>query len=174
MITEAFPLGEQVKLHTFDFKLYPKLWEAFNIETHIIDSLEWQEIKFLNEEGTDFSEGVKNLPTDSGGIYIFIIKSNVLKGISEYLAYIGRAQFTENHNLRIRCRRYFYQYLNEKERPKITTLMNYYKNYLFLRYTKVTDNDLIIRLEAELINSLLPPFNDEIPNQTIRQAIDAF
>ena len=48
MIADAFPLGEQVKLHTFDFKLYPKLWEAFNME------------------GTDFSEEVKNLPNDSG------------------------------------------------------------------------------------------------------------
>jgi len=174
MIGEAFSLGEQIKLHTVDFKLYPKLWKDFSIEDEILEALEWRETKFLNDEGTDFSDEVKNLPNDSGGIYIFIIKSNVLKGISEYLAYIGRAQFTENHNLRIRCKRYLSQYLNEKERPKITTLMNYYKNHIFLRYTKVSDNDLIVRLEAELINSLLPPFNDEVPNKIVRQAINAF
>lgn len=174
MLGEAFPLGEQIKLHTFDFRLYPKLWVDFDIEDEIIEALEWTETKFLNDDGTDFSDEVKNLPVDSGGIYIFIIKSNVLKGISEYLAYIGRAQFTDNHNLRVRCKRYLSLYLNEKERPKITTLMNYFKNHLFLRYTKVSDNELIVRLEAELINSLLPPFNDEIPNKVVRQAINAF
>lgn len=174
MLGEAFPLGEQIKLHTFEFKLYPKLWDDFSVEDDIINALEWSETKFLNDEGNDFSDEVKNLPNDSGGIYIFIIKSQVLRDISEYLAYIGRAQFTENHNLRIRCKRYLSQYLNEKERPKITTLINYYKDHLFLRYTKVSDNELIVRLEAELINSLLPPFNDEIPNKLVRQAIDAF
>lgn len=174
MIGEAFPLGEQIKLHTFDFKLYPKLWNDFSVEEEIMLKLEWGETKFLNEDGTDFSDEVKNFPIDSGGIYLFIIKSNVLKGISEYLAYIGRAQFTENHNLRVRCKRYLTQYINENERPKITTLMNYFKDHLYIRYTKVSSNELIIKLEAELINSLLPPFNDEIPNKIVRQAVNAF
>ena len=174
MISEAFPLGEQIRLHTFDFKLYPELWNNFNIETEIMDGLEWVETKFLNDDGTDFSDDVKNMPNNSGGIYLFIIKSPVLKGISEYLAYIGRAQFTNHHNLRIRCRRYLTQYLDENERPKITTLMKYFKNHLFIRYTTVHDNETITMLEAELINSLLPPFNDEIPNKKVKQAVDAF
>lgn len=174
MLGEAFHLGEQIKLHTFEFKLCPQLWSEFNVEDNIINALEWNETKFLNDDGNDFSDEVKNLPNDSGGIYIFIIRCHVLKEISEYLAYIGRAQFTESHNLRVRCKRYLTQYLNEKERPKITTLINYYKDHLFLRYTKVPDNDLIVRLEAELINSILPPFNDEIPDKIVRQAIDAF
>ena len=174
MIREAFPIGEQIKLHTFGFRLYPKLWIDFDIEEELMQALDWKETKFLNDEGTDFSDDIKNLPTNFGGIYIFIIKSNVLKEVSEYLAYIGRAQLTENHNLRVRCKRYLTQYINEKERPKITTLMNYFKDHLYLKYTKVDNNDLIVRLEAELINSLLPPFNDEIPNKKIRQAVNAF
>ena len=52
--------------------------------------------------------------------------------------------------------------------------MKYYKNHIFLRYSKISNNDLIVRLEAELINSLLPPFNDEVPDKIERQAIDAF
>lgn len=174
MIGDAFSIGEKIRLHTFDFKLYPKLWDDFSVGVEIMDSLEWQETKFLNDEGTDFSDEVKNMPNDSGGIYMFIIKSKVLKGISEYLAYIGRAQYTDNHNLRVRCKRYLTQYINEKERPKITTLMSYFKDHLFLRYVKVPNNELIVLLEAELINSLLPPFNDEIPDKIIRQAVDAF
>jgi hypothetical protein len=97
-----------------------------------------------------------------------------LQGITEYLAYIGRAKFTDNHNLRVRCKRYYSQYLNEKERPKITRLVRYFKNVLYLKYAKVDGNELIEQLEAELINSILPPFNDQIPEIRIRQAIDAF
>jgi len=174
MKQDAFQLGEHIKLHTFGFRLSPKLWDEFGVDDDMMQSLVWDEVKFLNEEGTDFSPEVKNLPTDSGGIYIFIIKSFVLEGVSEYLAYIGRAQFTEHHNLRVRCRRYLTQYINEKERPKITTLMKYFKDRLYLRYTQVAKNEDIVKLEAELINSLLPPFNDEVPNKNIRQAVDAF
>lgn len=174
MELDAFQLGEQIKLHTFEFKLCPILWKKFSIEPELMDSLEWVESKFLNEDCSDFSEEVKKMPNNSGGIYLFIIKSHIIKDVSEYLAYIGRAQFTKDHNLRVRCRRYLTQYLNEDERPKITTLMHYFKNNLFIRYAKVDDNDLIIRLEADLINSLLPPFNDEVPEKKIREAVNAF
>lgn len=174
MLNDAFKIGEQITLHSVDFKLYPKLWTEFVINRRELDLLDWTEFKFLNEDGNDFSDQVKNIPNDSGGIYVFIIKNPVLPGVSDYLAYIGRARFTEKHNLRVRCRRYLTQYLNENERPKITRLMNYYKDHLYIRYAKVDNNDFIDLLESELINSILPPFNDKIPKKKIRQGIDAF
>lgn len=174
MLADAFHLGEQIKLHTIEFKLYPQLWGDFDIDHKIMSELDWIEVKFLNDRANDFSEEVKKLPNDKGGVYIFIIKSEVLPNISEYLAYIGRAQLTEHHNLRVRCKRYLTTYINDKERPKITTLMHYYRDRLFLKYAIIEDNDLIIDIEAELINSLLPPFNDEIPEKRVRQAVDAF
>jgi hypothetical protein len=39
---------------------------------------------------------------------------------------------------------------------------------------ELEDNELIQYLEAELINSILPPFNDKIPAKKQRQAVDAF
>jgi hypothetical protein len=174
MDTDAFKLGEQIKLHTMSFKIVPELWDNFDFEDSFMRALTWDEYKFLNDSGDDFSEDVKNLPNDSGGIYSFIIKNPVLSGVSEYLAYIGRARFTDNHNLRVRCRRYLTEYLNEKERPKITTLMNYYKKHLYIRYTCIDGNELIEDLEAELINSILPPCNDAIPEKKIKQAVNAF
>lgn len=174
MLNNAFRLGEEIRLHTVDFKIVPSLWDEFEIDSEIMENLIWEEYKFLNDDGTDFSEGVSNLPNDSGGIYSFIIKSPLLPGVSEYLAYIGRARFTDNHNLRARCRRYLTEYLNEKERPKITRLMNYYKNHLYIRFTRIDNNELIEELEAELINSILPPFNDEIPEKRVRDGINAF
>src|SRR5690606_41900872 len=119
MLNDAFELHKEAKLHTFSFTMTPKLWQKFSISQDIMDSLRWQEAKFLNEQGTNFSDEFENIPSNSGGIYIFIIKSKVLPGTSEYLAYIGRAQFTPNHNLKARCKRYFKEFLNEKERPKI-------------------------------------------------------
>ena len=174
MQNDAFQLGEQIRLHTVDFKLYPQLWDQFNFTQEILSNLEWKEYKFLNDEGTDFSDEVSSMPNNSGGIYAFIIKNPVFPGVSEYLAYIGRARYTSNHNLRVRCRRYLTQYLNEKERPKITRLMNYYKEYLFIRYARIDGNEQIDELEAELINSILPPFNDQIPTKIIRQGVNAF
>lgn len=174
MQRDAFNLGQQIKLHTFEFRILPVLWDEFQIAEETMNSLVWKEIKFLNEQGIGFSDEVNQLPNDKGGIYLFIIKSKVLPGTSEYLAYVGRAQITNTHNLRVRCRRYLTEYLNEKERPKITTLMEYFRNHVYLRYTEIEDNDLIVALEAELINSILPPFNDKIPKKKVRQAVDAF
>lgn len=174
MQREAFELGEKIKTHTFDFKLYPDLWFEFKIDQAVMNDLEWNEIKFLNNSGNDYSNDVKNMPNDMGGIYIFMIKSNVLPGVSEYLAYIGRAQLTENHSLRVRCKKYFREYLKDKERPKVTTMIHYFKNHLYLRYAEVNDNATIVDLEAELINAILPPFNDLIPEKRIRDAVKAF
>jgi hypothetical protein len=174
MIGDAWPKGLQIKIHTFPFKLYPKNWEDFKIDKEFINALHWNEVKFLNDQGNDFSNEIKNLPNNRGGIYIFIIKSEVLPSISEYLAYIGRALYTDTHSLRVRCRRYLTEYLNEKERPKITTLMKLFGNRLYLKYTIIEKNELIVELEAELINSLLPPFNDQVPDIITRQAVNAF
>jgi len=174
MLNEAFELHKEAKLHTFSFSMTPKLWQNFSVSQDIMDSLQWKEVKFLNDEGTAFSDEFDQIPNNQGGIYIFIIKSKVLPGISEYLAYIGRAQVTPNHSLKSRCKRYFREYLNEKERPKITALLNFFKEHLYLKYATVPDNETIVRLEAELINSILPPFNDAIPNKVVRQAVNAF
>lgn len=46
--------------------------------------------------------------------------------------------------------------------------------YLYIKYIEMTDNDTIKALEKKLINALVPPFNDEIPNKTIKRAVDAF
>lgn len=174
MLNEAFELHKEAKLHTFSFTMTPKLWQNFSVSQDIMDSLQWKEVKFLNDNGTEFSDEFNNIPNNSGGIYIFIIKSKILPDISEYLAYIGRAQLTPNHNLKVRCKRYFKEFLNEKERPKITTLINFFKEHLYLRYAVVENNETIVELESELINSILPPFNDMIPDKVVRQAINAF
>ncbi len=170
----AFNLTGKIKAHEVTNQLYPIFWDKFDFKLLKKHNPKWTEIKFLNDKGDDLSDEMKTLPDDHGGIYIFVIKCNILPTTSEYLAYIGRAQFSDSHNLKIRCRKYFYEYFTEEGRPKITRMIGQWGKYLYLKYAEIDDNNDTVELEANLINAILPPFNDEIPDKTIKQAINAF
>jgi hypothetical protein len=173
---EAFVLSDKIKVHDVVHYHSPLLWNNFNFSDFDVKLANWSnEIKYLTADELDVTEEIKNLPNDSGGIYIFFIKGSIIPQFENHLAYVGRAKLTGTHNLRIRCRKYFYEFFDEEHgRPKITRLIGKWGNSLYLRYLALTDNDQITRLEAELINAILPPFNDEIPNKIVKQAIAAF
>ena len=167
--------GSELNSHKVEFHLYPINWDRFkSIKTINIRKTHWKETKYLNDSGRDLNANVKRINNKTGGIYLFVIKSEVLPKISEYLVYIGRAQYTNTHNLRVRVKKYFKEYMSDYERPKIVRMMTSWGNNLYLKYVEINDNDVIIKLEARLINTLLPPFNDEIPDKKIRKAIKAF
>jgi hypothetical protein len=170
----VFDLAAQIELHRVDFRLFPELWDKFCCDGIDLNTVMWKEIKFLSNDGTTLNDEMSSLPSDKGGIYIFYAKCNVLPGISNYLMYIGRAKITENHSLKVRCRKYFYEYTDDNGRPKIRRLVNQWGRYLFIKYIELDDNNLIDKLEAGLINSILPPFNDTIPEKKIRDAVKAF
>ncbi|MCF6297123.1 MAG: hypothetical protein L3J08_03935 [Flavobacteriaceae bacterium] len=170
----AFVLSDKIKAHEINYQLYPVFWDEFDFTTIRRINPIWNEIKFLNDQGDDLSDDMKALPKDHGGIYIFIIKCDILETTSEYLAYIGRAQLSDNHSLKIRCRKYFYEYFGEEGRSKITRMIGKWGKYLYVKYAEIDDNNDTIELESHLINAILPPFNDQIPEKTIRQAVNAF
>lgn len=171
----AFILSQKIKQHEVNYLLYPILWNDFDFTTLLKVNPIWKdEIKFLNDVGDDISDEMKALPDDKGGIYIFIIRCSVLPTISDYLAYIGRAQLSDSHSLKVRCRKYFYEYVGVDGRPKITRMIGQWGKDLYLKYAELDDNDDTVKLEAQLINAILPPFNDEIPDKTIKQAVNAF
>lgn len=168
-------LAEDMNKYRVEFFLYPINWSKFkSTKGFNIRKGTWKETKYLNDEGTDIHLNVKRINNKTGGLYLFIVKSNILPQISEYLVYIGRAQYTQKHNLRIRVKKYFREYIGDNDRPKITRMMTYWNHQLFLKYIEVSNNKLIKTLEARLINTLLPPFNDQIPDKKIRKAIKAF
>lgn len=171
---DAFVLSDFIKIHEVQFYLYPKPWSEFNYNKVDLKNAGWQEVKFLDPTGTELSDEMKSLPENCGGIYLFIIKSDVLPTISEYLVYIGRAKHTATHNLKIRTNKYYYEFYGPNGRPKITRMVGKWGPCLYVKYLTLTDNNVIEELEAELINSLLPPFNDEIPEKKFRDAINAF
>lgn len=174
MNDSAFNLGEEISLKTLKYKLHQTLWLKYDLSTIDLELPKWTTIKYLNETGTDFHSDIELLPNDSGGLYMFSINCPVIPGRTEFPVYIGRAQFTDNQNLRKRCREYFTKYSRTDERPKITRMFKYWAKELYLSFMTIEQNAEIIDFEKKLINSLLLPFNDEIPEQEIRQAVVAF
>jgi len=153
------------------FTLNTTLWDNFDKSIHsLVASVDrWTEVKLLNADGSKHPE-LSSIPNDKGGIYLIIAKSNILLESHIYLMYIGRAHCTTSQNLRKRCS----QYPTEKERPKVTRMIRQWGQYLYIRYLPMEDNIIIDKIEAELINKILPPFNDVIPDQQLRDLVKAF
>ena len=165
MIVDIFNSIATTKL---DIVLNPSFWDSFNKDLFPITTSAWSEVKFLNDN-LQLNEDLVSIPNNCGGIYAFVVKPEIIPKTHLYLMCIGRAQFTETQNLRKRCK----EYLSQK-RPKIKRMIDTWGKYIYIRYLVLSDNTIIKKTEAALINSILPPFNDEIPNKTIRDAVKAF
>ena len=165
---EEIDVVNSLKGTRIHFWINPSFWDGFNEEIHALVDRDWKEVKFLDDD-LRRNPQTDTLPSNSGGIYIFIAKPNKIPETHLYLMYVGRAHFTNAQNLRKRCS----EYINPT-RPKIKRLIEGWGKYLHIRYIPITGNDIIDRVEAELINKILPPFNDKIPDRTIRTAVSAF
>ena len=153
------------------FMLNTALWDSFDINVlSIISSPQsWNEVKMLAPDG-EKNPRLTTIPNDKGGIYLLIVKPNILPESHIYLMYVGRAHNSATQNLRRRC----LQYPVEKKRPKIKRLIEQWGQYLYIRYLPLDNNATIDAVECELINKILPPFNDVIPDQKISAAVKAF
>lgn len=173
MKQSAFKLGEHLKLREIPYKISPMLWDKWDIDIDL-DFNNWTTIKFLNDQGKDFNNDINLIPNDKGGLYLFFVKCKTISGITEFPFYIGRAQLTKGQNLRKRVREYFTKHSKDEERPKITKMFNYWSKELHLAFIEIEENDDIIDLEKKIINSLLLPMNDQIPDKETRDGVKAF
>lgn len=174
MDASAFDLGEKLNNRSIRFLLYKPLWDVFKYPQLDLKFSNWKTIKYLNDDGTAFSNEINMVPNKKGGLYLFYIKCQILEGITEYPLYIGRAQLTTGQNLRKRVKEYFQIFARNDERPKITRMFNYWASELHLAYYTLNENDDIIDLERDIINSTLFQMNDRIPDKKISEAIKAF
>lgn len=167
-------IGNSIAESKIHFVLNTALWESFDasIKSTLHSISAWSEVKFLDENG-NLNNSIMSLPNNAGGIYLFVAKPNLIPDSHYYLLYVGRAHSTATQNLRKRCREYIKE-LNENKRPKIHRMLSGWGEYLYIRYLPLNDNNEIDRIEAELINKILPPFNDQIPDKEIRDAVKAF
>lgn len=176
MNSSAFNLGEDLNKKIVEFSLSRETWFKFELPDLGVDISfpKWQSIKYLNHNGNALNDDTNNIPNDSGGLYLFYVNCQILPIMTCFPFYIGRAKHTENQNLRKRIKSYHQNYINSTERPKITRMLNYWKEDLFVAYITINSNEHIDQLEEYLINSLVLPMNDVIPDIEIRQAIKAF
>lgn len=174
MLNSAFELGEEMALRKISYILYSKQWERYDLSQIDLNLGNWTTIKYLNDNGSDFHRDTQKIPPDKGGLYMFSIHCPIIIGRTEFPVYIGRALLTEGQNLRKRCKEYFQKYFKEGERPKITKMIKYWGNDLHLSFIVIKENNQLIDYEKKLINTLLLPFNDQIPEKEIKQAKKAF
>lgn len=174
MLSSAFELAEQLQLRWLPYYIYKPLWDKFSITGIDLNFTNWHSTKYLNDDATKLNDGINKVPSDRGGLYLFYVKCNIITGITEYPLYIGRAQYTDGQNLRKRVKEYFQKFSRTDERPKITKMFKYWSNDLYLAYITLEENRSVKDLEKLIINSLLLPLNDEIPDKEVKQAISAF
>jgi len=175
MLSSAFELGELMNNRVVRYILHKPLWDSFTCPVgYDFSFANWQSIKYLNDDGTALNENIDEVPGDAGGLYLFYVKCPLIIGLTEYPLYLGRAQLTAGQNLRKRIKEYFQHYARNNERPKITRMIKYWGNELFLAYYPVDENEEIINIEKDLINSSLFELNDKIPDTQISQAVNAF
>jgi hypothetical protein len=174
MDAPAFELGEQLNNRKIEYILHKDLWAKFNFPHLDLNINRWSSIKYLNDNSTDFNNDINLVPADKGGLYLFFVKCPILTGMSEYPLYIGRAQLTQGQNLRKRVKEYFQKYSKNNERPKIYKMFRYWSENLFLAFYPLDENDEIRDVEKDIINYLILPMNDLIPDKEIKQAIKAF
>ena len=152
----------------FHCKYYhdPERWnEASPKIKSEINALPWSDyIKYLSEDGT-LSTGLNALPNDAGGLYLFFIQGQTLPSSEMYLAYVGRALYTDSENIQKRVRRYLWESTYIKGRPKIKRLFRHWKNYLYVKFCYTKDNKLIEDGEKTIIRAILLPFNSDLPDK---------
>ena len=101
-------LYDEDKLYDIIYYHNPSHWIDNKIDdlNPISDEAKWsEEIKYY--EGGVISESIKNLPTNTGGIYMFYLKGINLPFIEKYVVYIGRCHYSEGRqHIRKRAKEY--------------------------------------------------------------------
>lgn len=172
MIKRAF-VDDDNKVFDVTYFHNPSRWVEFAIDPNnpIANEANWsKEMKYLNDTNDDISDEIKNIPNNTGGVYMFFIKGLSLTFIEKYIVYIGRCQYTEDQNIRKRAKEYF-----KDNRDFIKSMFSHWKEYVYYRYFPDTDNDRIKENEALLLNAIWPPLNPTIPSRIdVQPKINAF
>ncbi len=158
----AFTLGPDA-IYKVSYYLSPQRWidNCIDQTNPIADEKNWvDEIKYLDADNKNISDEIKNIPNNTGGVYMFFIKGINLPFIEKHIVYIGRCKYTSTRNIRKRAMEYF-----NDNRPFIKHMFSHWKEYLYYRYFPDTDNENIDKNEAMLIRAILPPFNEQIPDK---------
>lgn len=143
---------------TLPFELNIDKWKTIDKDVKEAISTEWQSIKFLNEDATQINKDIIQVPNDRGGVYMFLLKPDVIPGLHRYIMYIGRAKRQKQFSLRKRCRSYL-----KDTRPKVARMRELWGKDLYFYYLPLDDDNFIDKTERELLRVIIPPCNSDIP-----------
>ena len=163
-------LIQQMNNKKFQIVLPSHLWE--NIDANvlkIVQDSKWTTFKYL-DINQELNSEVSKVNNHKGGIYIFYVSPEIIKERQRILMYVGRARITRTQNLRKRIKEYYGYLPPNYSRPKVNTMMREWSKFLYCSYIELDDNAQIDLIEKELIRKLIPPFNDQIPDQEIAYA----
>jgi hypothetical protein len=167
-VTDLIDMCQKIRNNKLSFVLNPdSIWDSFNNKFDSIVNCTWQEVKFLDDTSKELHSSMNSIPSNCGGIYVFVVKTNIIPNTHLYTLYIGRVKITDNQNLKRRCK----QYLKDT-RPKILFMRETWGKNLYIRYLPLMDNNTIEELEEELIRVVIPPCNTDYP-ETINSAMKA-
>lgn len=157
------------------FVMVPSYWEDFEVSDLPVDISQWECIKMFDEHCADLNTQITNIPTQYGGIYVYVIRPPVIPSCGEYIMYVGKATKTPNENLRNRVRSYKVELGPKYKRDKIHRLFKKWGRYLYVRYLPISEcAATITELEDRLIAALTPPCNPQIRNKGVKNAVKAF
>lgn len=147
---------------TIPIQLNIDKWSTIDSEVKDAISEGWLNIKFLNEEGSGINEKITEVPDDVGGIYVFLLKPDLIPDIHRYVMYIGRARRKSDFSLRKRCK----EYINDT-RPLVAYMREIWGRDLYFYYLPLGDDKLIEKVERELLRVIFPPCNAQIPDRYV-------
>lgn len=160
--------------NTFEFSFVPSRWDEYD-DFLGLSKNRWKECKYYDEL-SHVSQEVRNIPCDKGGIYMYVVKPPIDIPYMPVIMYIGRARNNgEKQNLRKRVNSYFYEAQNiYNGRNSIRKLFKQYAPYLYVVYLPLDRNEDIDKLEKELIVAVIPPFNKDLVQKSLREGREAF
>lgn len=169
------PISCDLECFRNTYTMAPELWERFRLDDlENVDFTQWKSVKLMNNDGTAFSKMVNQIPTDSGGIYVYSIEPRIIPGCGAYIMYIGMASKSDNQNLRKRVKSY-QQYISSYRRERIHRLFAKWGKYVYVHFLPIrAARETIYELETRLIGSLVPPCNPDIRAKAVKHAVRAF
>lgn len=154
----------------------PELWEKFNLhEINNVDFSQWKSMKLMNDTGDKFSELLKDIPSECGGIYVYTINPGIIPTCGSYIMYIGMASKTPTEDLRKRVRSYQSELGPNYRREKLHRLFAKWGKYIYVHYLPICmDRKTIFEVETRLIAAIIPPCNPDIRAKAVKRAVKAF
>jgi len=164
----------EVKNNTLKMALIPSRWREFD-NFLSISKASWRELKYYADDGS-VNTDLSTIPNDKGGIYVYVVKTGLPLNYSEIIMYVGRAQNNEDtQNLRKRVMHYSSEAKDiYRGRKSIRDLFNKYKEYLYVDYLPLEHNEDIEKLEKEIIAGIVPPFNDDVIQKSLKEGKKMF